>query len=171
MDFFDITKKRRSIRQFSDQPVPDDHLQHILEAANRAPSAGNLQAYEIYVIKDTKTRQRIARDAYDQAFITQAPLVLAFCTHAERARGRYGQRGVELYAIQDATIACTFAMLAAAAQGLGTVWVGAFDTAAVKVVLGAPDGIEPVSLLPVGFPAEEPDERVRRPLDELVHEV
>jgi len=171
MDFFDIIKKRRSIRQFSDQPVPDKLLQCILEAANRAPSAGNLQAYEIYVVKDTKTRQHISQGAYDQAFLAQAPVVLAFCTHAERARGRYGQRGVELYAIQDATIACTFAMLAAVAHGLGPVWVGAFDTAAVKAALGAPDGVEPIALLPVGFPAEEPDERARRPLGELVHEV
>jgi nitroreductase len=169
MDFFETIQKRHSVRQFSSQAVSDELLQRILEAANCAPSAGNLQAYEIYVVRNPDRRAALTQAAHGQEFLTQAPVVLAFCSHAERSRGRYGQRGESLYCIQDATIACTFAMLAATAQGLATVWVGAFDEKAVHQILGAPQGIIPLALLPVGFPAEEPESRPRQALKDLVH--
>jgi nitroreductase len=170
MDFFDVVNRRRSVRQFTSQPLANDALQRTLEAANQAPSAGNLQAYEIYVVREQKMKEKLAQAAYGQEFLFQAPVVLAFCSHAERARGRYGERGATLYCVQDAAIACTFAMLAATALGLATVWVGAFDEQAVHAILGVPDGIVPLALLPVGYAAEEPQERPRRPLDDVVHE-
>jgi len=95
-------------------------------------------------------------------------VALVFCTHAARA-GRYGKRGELLYAIQDATIACTFAMLAATALGLATVWVGAFDAGEVRRVIQAPEGIDPVAILPLGYAAEDPASPGRRRLEDLVH--
>jgi hypothetical protein len=127
MEFFDTVKSRHSIRAFAATPIDDDTLQAILEAANWAPSAGNLQAYEIYMVTQDHDRSALARAAFEQWFVARAPVVV-FCAHPERSARRYGQRGVRLYAIQDATIACTFAMLAATALGLATVWVGAFET-------------------------------------------
>ena len=168
MEFFDVVKARHSVRLYSDRPVPDESVRRILETANRAPSAGNLQAYEIYVIQKQEHRNALSRAANGQEFLSQAPLVLVFCTHAQRSEERYGRRGVSLYRTQDATIACTFSMLAAAAIGLGTVWVGAFDEDAVREVVAAPTGIIPIALLPIGFSVEEPPERPRRPLGELV---
>lgn len=171
MEFFDTVKARRSIRAFAATPVGGGQMQAILEAANRAPSAGNLQAYEIYEVTQAGDRKALARAALEQWFVAQAPAVLVFCANPERTAGRYGQRGVRLYAVQDATIACAFAMLAATALGLATVWVGAFDVDAVRRAIGAPAEIEPVAILPVGYAAEEPETTRRRELSDLVHKV
>ncbi len=171
MDFFELIRMRRSIRAYKQQPVEEEKIQAVLEAANQAPSAGNLQAYEIYLVRDRAVRLALARAALEQWFISEAPVALVFCTHAQRAAGRYGRRGVQLYALQDATVACTFAMLAAAALGLGTVWVGAFDDEAVRRAIGAPEAHRPVAILPLGYPAEQPAATGRRRLEDLVHEV
>lgn len=171
MDFFELIQARRSVRLYSPAPVEDEKLQAILKAANQAPSAGNLQAYEIYLLRDRAARVAVARAALDQWFISEAPVALVFCANPERSAGRYGRRGVRLYSIQDATIACTFAMLAATALGLATVWVGAFDDDGVRRAIGAPEAHLPVAILPIGYPAEHPAPAPRRALEDLVHEV
>ncbi len=169
MDFFEVIAQRHSIRAFDATPLEAEKLQQVLEAANRAPSAGNLQAYEIYVVRSARQRADLARAANDQDFIANAPVVLVFCTHPARSETRYAKRGVRLYTLQDATIACTFSMLAATALGLASVWVGAFDDEAVHGIIGAPHDQFPVAILPLGYPAEEPRLRGRRPLGDLVH--
>jgi nitroreductase len=171
MEFFDVVHNRRSTRRFTDQPVEDDQLQQILEAINASPSAGNMQAYEVYVVRDLQVRKDLAKASYDQEFIAQAPVVLVFCTHAELNQPRYGMRGINLYAVQDATIACTIAALAARSLELGSVWVGAFDEASVHEIIGSPKGQTPVAMLPIGVPAKWPGARPRRPLTDLVHEL
>ena len=171
MEFFDAVKSRHSIRAFAATPIDGDKLQAILEAANRAPSAGNLQAYEIYLVTQDRDRLALARAALEQWFVARAPVVLVFCAHPGRSARRYGQRGVRLYAIQDATIACAFAMLAATALGLATVWVGAFDDDSVRRAIRAPADTVPVALLPVGYAGEVPETTSRRRLSNLVHEV
>lgn len=171
MDFFELIKGRHSIRSFSNQPVSAQDLQSILESINRAPSAGNRQAFEVYLIREAGDRAALVAAGNDQEFLAQAPVVLVFCTHPALNAERYGQRGDRLYTIQDASIACTFAMLAAAALGLSTVWVGAFNEQAVRKVICAPEDQHPVAILPIGYAAEKPRTRERRPLSELVHEV
>jgi nitroreductase len=169
MDFFEVVARRRSIRSFAARPVEPEKLRGVLEAANAAPSAGNRQGYEIYVVSQPDQRRALARAALEQMFLAQAPAALVFCTNAERSASRYGERGRRLYAVQDATIAATFAMLAATALGLATVWIGAFRDEAVWQAIGSPAGHLPVAILPLGYPAEEPEAAPRRPLDELVH--
>jgi len=171
MEFFDVVKARRSIRAFTDAPLEQEKLQQILEAVNFAPSAGNLQAYEIYLVTRVEQKAALAQAALAQDFVAQAPVVLVFCTHPQRSLGRYGARGVKLYSLQDATIACTFAMLAVTALGLSAVWVGAFDDAEVHRVIGAPENIQPVAILPIGYAAEKPRLGPRRKLKDLVHRV
>jgi nitroreductase len=169
MEFRDVILSRHSIRTFTEQPVEPDKLQKILEIANLAPSAGNLQAYEIYVVTDAKKRDSLSCAALAQEYIAVAPVALVFCTHAALTEGRYTERGTRLYTVQDATIACTFAMLAATDLGLGTVWVGTFDEKVVRLIIGAPDGQVPVVILAIGYPAEFPTLHPRRALEELVH--
>jgi nitroreductase len=171
VDFFEVIEERHSVRAYIDQPVPSDRLQRILEAINRAPSAGNRQAFEVYLVRQARLRNKLVQAGNDQEFLAQAPVVLVFCTHAELDTDRYGQRGAELYCIQDATIACSFAMLAASALGLSTVWVGAFDEEAVRQIIRAPSNQRPVAMLPIGYAAETPRLRSRRALGNLVHEV
>ena len=115
MDFFDVVEQRRSTRAFSTRPIEPDKTLALLEAVNRAPSAGNLQAYEVYLVRNQAVKAALAAAALEQRFIAAAPVVLVFCAHPERAAS-YGERGRRLYALQDATIACTFAMLAASSS-------------------------------------------------------
>jgi nitroreductase len=171
MDVFEAVKNRRSVRAFKSEAVPGDMLARILEAINLAPSAGNLQSYEVYLVRDAERKAALMTAARGQAVIEQAPIVLVFCANARRAEERYGMRGIDLYAVQDASIACTFAMLAATTLGLASTWVGSFSEAQVSHLLGLPEDQRPVALLPIGYAAENPASRKRRPLGDLIHEV
>ncbi len=171
MNFFDVVQNRHSIRAFTAVPIEPNNLQQILEAANRAPSAGNLQGYEIFVVQNAAKKAALTKAALDQEFIADAPVVLVFCTHAARSAQKYGRRGETLYTVQDATIACTFAMLAATAVNLSSVWVGAFNTEIVQQIIDAPTGIVPVAILPIGYAAESPRLTPRRELTSIVHNI
>lgn len=171
MDYFGLLQSRRSIRAYTPKEIEPEKLERILMAANQAPSAGNLQAYEIKLIRSPAVKGELARAAHDQEFLVQASVVLAFCANPDRSAVRYAERGRNLYCIQDATIACAYAQLAASALGLASVWVGAYHDDAVRQALGIPDSLIPVALLPIGYPAESPPARSRRPLDQLVQEV
>ena len=169
MEFFDVLSQRHSIRAYHSTPVEPEKLEQILQAINRAPSAGNRQAFEVYLVQDAPRQARLVEAAHGQEFLAQAPLVLVFCAHPALSQVRYGVRGETLYTIQDATIACTCAMLAATALGLSSVWVGAFDEDSVQAVIAAPPDQRPVAMLPIGYAAEEPRLRDRRPLDHIIH--
>ena len=169
MEFFQVLKERKSIREFAPNSIEDGDLEEVLRAANMAPSAGNLQAYEIYVVTKSDYKRALSKAALEQPFVASAPVVLVFCAYPARSEWKYGRRGRRLYAIQDATIACTFAMLAATALGLACVWVGAFNENAVHQVIGAPNGKVPVAVLPIGYGTEKPPRSSRRSLDDLVH--
>ena len=170
MDFFKIIEERRSMRKYAEKTVEDEKLQGILAAANRAPSAGNLQAYEIYIVRKLEQRQALVKAAGDQEFLAEAPVVLVFCTNPTRTADKYQERGTTLYTIQDATIACAYSQLAAKALGLDSVWVGAFDEQEVSRILKLPAGLRPIVLLPIGYSGRVPRDRPRRELSDLVHE-
>jgi len=169
MEFFEVLRSRHSIRKFKEEELEEEKLQKILEAANSAPSAGDLQAYEIVVVKDKERKGKLASAAYEQESVAQAPVVLVFVTHPERSSGKYSRRGAELYCLQDAAIASAYAQLAAAALGLGCVWVGAFDESEVAKAVNAEGNSKPVSMLLIGYADEQPRVTRRRELDELVH--
>ncbi len=168
MEFMSVVLARRSVRAFDDRPIETAHLHAILNAVNQAPSAGNLQAYEIYQVTSPRLRAALARAA-DQSYIAEAPIILVFFANPGRSARKYGTRGATLYAIQDATIAAAYAQLAAVDLGLATVWVGAFDDRAVTQALNAPGDWVPVAILPIGHPAEEARPSSRRSLEDLVH--
>lgn len=170
MELAELIRARRSVRAFESRHIEADKLQCVLDMTNLAPSAGNLQAFEIYQVEGSHPRAALARAA-DQSFIAQAPVILVFFANTGRSARKYGARGRELYAVQDATIAVTYAMLAAADQGLSSVWVGAFDPAKVTAAIGAPPDWTPVAILPIGYAAESPAASARRPITELVHKL
>ena len=171
-DFFETVRHRHSIRKYQpDMPVEAEKLHAILEMACAAPSAGDLQAYRIIVVRDPAERRALVHVAHEQGFIAEAPVCLVFCADPARSAATFGERGARLYAVQDATIAATYAMLAAADQGLSTVWVGAFDPAKVTAAIGAPPDWTPVAILPIGYAAESPAASTRRPLAEFVHKL
>jgi nitroreductase len=168
LEFFDLIQKRRSIRAYGSRDVEEVKLNRIMDAINSAPSAGNLQAYEVFVVKSEAKKKALARAAFDQDFVTQAPVCLVFFADPPRSFVRYGSRGETLYSVQDATIAATFAMLAAVDLGLATVWLGAFKDDEVAEVLGV-KSLRPVVILPIGYSAENPGATSRRPLEDVFH--
>ena len=171
MDFFEVVNVRCSMRHYLSTPVEEGKLHQILQAANRAPSAGNLQGYEIYVVRKPEQHKQLSRASWDQESLLEAPVVLVFCANPARSEEKYAERGVTLYSVQDATIACAYAGLAATALGLCCVWVGAFDPEQVGRVIAVPKGQVPVAMLPLGYPGKELQSRPRRALKDLVHEV
>lgn len=172
MEFFDVVRRRQSIRKFLPKAVSEAHVRQLLETANRAPSAGNLQAYQIYVVRDPRLRQRLDVASGNQGAVALAPAVLVFCASPHRSAIKYGAKGEQLFCIQDATIACAYAQLAATALGLASVWIGALqETEVVKEVLLLEEDLWPISLLAIGYPAETPEPRPRRALAEFVREL
>lgn len=168
-NFFQTVKNRYSIRQYQPRSIERDKLNTILDCIRIAPSAGNLQAFKIIIIENQEDRQALSRASFNQLHIAQAPLVLAFFQDQIRSMTKYGNRGKNLYSLQDATIACAYAQLGATALGLGSCWTGAFDENLVNQLVKAPEGMVPIALLSLGYPNEEPDPRKRRPLSNLVY--
>lgn len=167
-DFFETVRHRHSVRKYQTLPVEREKLHAILEMACAAPSAGDLQAYKVIVVDQQADRDTLAAAAQNQTFIAQAPISLVFCAEPERSAARYGQRGRELYAIQDATIAATFAQLATVAAGMGSTWVGYFEESQVREALAIDPSLVPVAILCLGYPAELPEPTQRRRLEEIV---
>jgi nitroreductase len=171
VEFFEVLRMRRSVRAFEDRPLEEEKLQRILAAANSAPSAGNLQAYEIVIVRDEALKRALVPAVYNQGFVAEASVVLIFCAHQQRSEAKYGPVGGEFFALQDATIACAYAELAVAALGLGTVWIGALDVPQITRLTGIPSVWKPIALLPIGYRGQSPLPTPRRRLDELVHEI
>lgn len=167
-DFFETVRHRHSVRSYMNIAVEQEKLHAILEMACAAPSAGDLQAYSILVVQDDTKRQALSRAADNQSFISEAPVCLVFCSDAQRSAEKYGVRGESLYALQDATIAAAYAQLAVVAAGLGSTWVGYFNDATVREVLNLEEGLQPIAMLSIGYPAELPEPTRRRPLDDVV---
>jgi len=170
MELFEVIRQRYSVRAFKNAPIGDQAEKAILEAANNAPSAGNLQAYEIVVVRDAARKRELAKVSCEQYFLVDAPVVLVFCANPDRNREKYGARGAERYCIQDASIACAYVQLAAAALGLGSCWIGAFEEPDVQRILKTPATWRPIAILPVGVPADAAKPRARRPLTNIVHD-
>ncbi len=168
-DFFETVRHRHSVRSYqSDIPVEQEKLHAIIETACSAPSAGDLQAYSITVISDPDKRQALANAAQQQNFIAEAPICLVFCTDNQRSAKKFGDRGAELYAIQDATIAAAYAQLAVVAAGMASTWVGYFNEQQVQQIIGESEKLTPIAMLSLGYPAELPEPTTRRRLDDIV---
>jgi nitroreductase len=169
MDVFETIKGRRSIRAYRDIEVPQEIVEKLIEAARWAPSAGNIQPWEFIIVRNPETKRRLAEAALGQSFIEEAPVVIVVCADEERSARGYGTRGRTLYCIQDTAAAIQNIHLAAYALGLGTCWVGAFKEDEAREILNIPGGVRPVAIIPVGYPAESPSPRSRRPLKEIIH--
>ena len=168
-DFFETVRNRHSVRQYqSDMPVEKEKLHAIIETACSAPSAGDLQSYRIFVVSDAAAKKALCDTAPHHQFLADAPVCLVFCADRPRAITEFGERGADLFAIQDATIVAAYAQLAAVAAGLASAWIGNFDSGAVAELLGTDEGIDPVALVSVGYPAELPELTPRRRLEEIV---
>lgn len=168
MDVVECIKTRRSVRDFRPDPVDDEVVDEALRLANDAPSAGNLQARDFVIVKNSRTKKALAEAAYGQDFIRTAPLVVVVCANLDRIK-HYGDRGRTLYCLQDSAAAIENMLLYLHSKGLGAVWVGAFDERRAGEVLSLPPHARPVALVPIGRPSESGMKRRRLPIESLVH--
>lgn len=165
MDLMEAIRTRTSVRSYKDEPIDDALLERVMEAARLAPSASNRQEWRFVAVRNRAMREHIAREAAGQPFIAEAAILLACCAETD---GRVMRCGQAAYPI-DVAIAMDHLSLAAAAEGLGTCWIGAFDEGMVKKALGIPEGVRVVLLMPLGWPADpSPGRKSRLAMEKIL---
>ena len=164
MEFSELIQKRYSVRAYRSTPVEEEKLLEVLEAARLAPTAANRQSFQIIVL-NTEGREEELNRIYKAKWFTQAPLIIGA---VGVPAGNWTRKDGKNYNDLDVGIVMDHLVLAAANAGLGTCWIGAFDPDAAREVLGLPDDIEPIVFTPLGYPADEPSTKRRKPLSDLV---
>jgi nitroreductase len=163
MDLMEAIKKRYSCRAYQNRPVESEKLDKILDAARLAPSARNFQDWRFVVVTDKEIRAHLSIAAANQAFVAQAPVVIACCsnlTHLMRCSQPTGSI--------DVAIAIEHIALAATSAGLATCWIGSFYPDQVRQILQIPTHIHVIELLTLGYPADQQPETKRLPIDSIV---
>ncbi len=168
MDCIETINKRRSIRKFKNMEIGKENISILLNAAQAAPSAGNMQGRDFIIVTDRTIKRELVVAAHNQHFMASAPVIIVAVANIRRSSSRYGSRG-ELYAVQDATASVMNIMLAATNIGLGTCWIGAFDEDIVRDILNVPMGEKPVAIVPIGYPDEDPVMPQRMDMDQIIH--
>ena len=164
MTVMEAIEQRFSVRSYLDRDVEAEKLERVLEAARLAPSASNRQEWRFVVVRDAERRAALAQAASGQTFVGSAPVVIVACVAQASHVMRCGQPCAPI----DVAIALEHIALQATAEGLGTCWIGAFDAAAVKAIIGAPEEVVVVELMPLGYPAGTAPEKKRLSLEEIV---
>jgi nitroreductase len=185
MDVMEAIKGRRSIRKYRTEPVSEEALQTVLEAARWAPSWSNTQCWRLIVVRDKETKSKLADTLKDikagrpnpsTEAVRNAPVVIAACAElglTGYSRDQSGENKLatdkgEYWYMFDVALAMQNMSLAAHALGLGTVHTGLFDTQEAAKILSVPENIVLVELLPLGWPDEEPQPRPRKDVSEFV---
>lgn len=166
MRFLDLANKRFSVRRFESTPVPEEELAKVLEAGRLAPSAANRQPCHLIVVRNEEQRRKLGT-AYSRDWFWQAPVIIVVCVESARAWVRADNKS---YGDVDGAILVDHMTLCAADLGLGTCWIGAFDPGKVAGVLNLPPGMAPLAMIPLGYPAEPPRGKSRKPVAEFVHQ-
>ena len=165
MEFSDLIHKRYSVRAYKPEAVEDAKLAKVLEAARLAPTGANRQPFQL-IVAHVKGREKDLERVYHRQWFVQAPLVICACGVPTKGWVRPAD-GFNC-TVTDVSIALDHLILAAADVGLGTCWIAAFDVTAAREVFGLPGGVEPIALTPLGYPADKPGPKERKPLSELV---
>jgi nitroreductase len=165
MDVYQAIRVRRSVRSYREEPVEEEKIARIFEAVRLAPSARNDQEWRFIAVRAAAARRRIAHEAAGQPFVGQAPVIVVCCAQTD---GRVMRCGQPAYTV-DVAIAVDHLTLAAAAEGLGTCWIGSFDEQLVREILGIPAAVRVVTITPLGYPRDPgPVEKRRLGLSEIL---
>lgn len=163
MNFYELIASRFSVREYLDEPVAEDTVLHIVEAARLAPSACNNQPWHFYVVRDPEMRRQLFER---QPWAVTAPVAIVVCSIPETAWVRkFDEKN---HADVDLGIAMEHIVLAATEEGLGSCWICAFDPARAREILRLPAGMEPVAMTPIGSNAAAMRPKQRKSLDDLV---
>jgi len=164
MEFYEVIKKRRSIRKFKNEKIPDEMLERILESARLAPTWANMQGVRFIIIDNPEQLEKI-KDAIGQNWTKSAPYFITVCI--EPRKSGKNKNGLEYFMV-DAAICMEHIILAATNEGLGTCWIGYFDEDKIKQILNIPKKVRVIALTPIGIPDQEPKTQERKKLEEIV---
>jgi nitroreductase len=166
MSVLDVIRERRSVRVYKSDPIPEESILRVLEAARLAPSGKNLQPWKFVIVQNSELKKRLAKASNQQDFIADAPLIIVACGFPDecyRTMGRY----MKSWPV-DVTIALEHLILQAQEEGLGTCWIGSFEEEEVKSLLDVPEHVKVLALTPLGYPGEVPEFRGRKPLEKII---
>ncbi len=164
MNFTELITKRYSVRAYKPDPVEDEKLTRVLDAARLAPTAANRQPIQFVVVR-TAGREAELKRIYSKDWFSKAPIVICACSLPDQAWVRVDTKN---YHEVDVAIAMDHLILAATDLGLGTCWIAAFDAVAAKEALQLPDGVVPMLFTPLGYPADQQKEKKRKALADLI---
>lgn len=163
MDFYEVLRKRKSVRAYSDREIPEQSLDNIAEAVNLAPSAVNLQPWSFRIVFNEKLRKAICEN-YKQDWLKQAPAIVLALGNSEEAWKRLeGNSIVDI----DIGIAMEHFVLAAAAEGLASCWICAYETEKMNKALNILDPWSVKAVSPLGYAVEDPERRKRKPIKDI----
>jgi nitroreductase len=175
LEVIEAIKTRRSIRHYKPDPVPEESINTVLEAARWAPSWANTQCWRFIVVKDKETKAKLAETltSWNPARSTikeEVPVVIVACAELGKSGFKDGKPATDKgdWHMFDVAIAMQNLALAAHSLGLGTVHVGAFDAQKAARVLNVPQGVSVVEMMPLGYPEREGKAPPRKELSELV---
>lgn len=169
MNIFQLASNLGFSTKYTEEPVDERMIGLALHMATMAASAGNLQEWEFVVVEENKTKQNLSSAAGRAQHIAKAPMVIVVCADIEKAALKYGKRGELVYALEDLGMAQILLLLTLKEVGLGFDMVRSFDEEDVKIALNLPDNLRPISLITVGFAAEEPKHDKRIPFENVTH--
>jgi nitroreductase len=176
MEFDESIKKRRSIRKYQDKPVAESTIHNLLDLARHAPSSMNGQPWHFIVVRESETKKKIAeiknkycpaeKRSYKADFLEKAPVIVVVCVDQERSFDRN---------LESSVLAAAYIMLAACARGLSSVYMSAYGSGApglseeIGRALKLPKNIDPITIIPLGYPEGAPEPKTLRPLEEMLH--
>jgi nitroreductase len=166
MSVLEVIQKRRSLRKYKGDSIPEDVLQRVLEDVRLAPSGKNYQPWKFIIVQDKELKEKLAQASAEQFFMAEAPIIIVGCGFPDDSYSRMG-RYMKSWPV-DVTIALEHLILQAAEEGLGTCWIGSFEETEVKSILNIPENVRVLALTPLGYPDETPPYRGRKRLDEIV---
>ncbi|TEU06363.1 MAG: nitroreductase [Candidatus Aminicenantes bacterium] len=166
MKVLDVIQKRRSVRKYKEDPIPEKALMRVLEAARLAPSGKNFQPWKFIIVKDKALKEKLAQASAGQFFMAEAPIIIVGCGFPDNCYAHMG-RYMKSWSV-DVTIALEHLILQAQEEGLGTCWIGSFEEEEVKAILNIPENVKVLALTPLGYPDEIPRFRGRKSLDEII---
>ena len=164
MNLYEVIKSRYSVRSYLNKPVEQEKLDRILDAARLAPSGSNRQPWKFVVVRDAETRKKLVPACSNQEFVGQAPVVIAGVGLMPDRIMSCGVPGDPV----DVAIALEHVALAATAEGLGTCWIGSFHQDQIRTLLGIPANAKVIEVMTLGYPADHPQPKTRKPMKELV---
>ena len=169
MNTLEAINARRSIRRYLDKPVEFEKLTTIMDAAIKAPSAGNLQDWRFILVTERELIKQVSSYSIEQYWIQTAGALIVVCAVPEKHEMYYGLRGKRLYNVQDCAASIQNILLAATDLGLGSCWIGAFEEEKIRALFGIPPDVRPQAIIALGYSDETPRDRQLMPIENMVY--